>query len=238
MASTASPPMIGAEVAERRMPRWRRSTSRTRPTRANGALRTIGASRGRAWCPPLMARTEIAPPLGEAEQVAQDPRARSSRCTHSPRGRSAGRSPRAAAFRTARWPRRSAGGSASPTRGCGRESLGLEWERVDLSSARIRLDRTKSGEPRGVPVNGAVYEALIALEPDASGGRGACSRQATIGAAVRFAPPSCRPVGGSPRPGGAGVRADGTWIGTKWYNRARCQAGMTPNPARFLDPAA
>jgi integrase len=46
------------------------------------------------------------------------------------------------------------------------EILGLEWERVDLSSARIRLDRTKSGEPRGVPINRAVYDALIALEPD------------------------------------------------------------------------
>jgi integrase len=46
------------------------------------------------------------------------------------------------------------------------ELLGLEWERVDLSSARIRLDRTKSDEPRGVPINRAVYEALIALEPD------------------------------------------------------------------------
>lgn len=47
------------------------------------------------------------------------------------------------------------------------EILGLEWERVDLSSARIRLDRTKSGEPRGVPLNRDVYEVLIALEPDA-----------------------------------------------------------------------
>lgn len=46
------------------------------------------------------------------------------------------------------------------------EILGLEWERVDLSSARFRLDRTKSGEPRGVPINRAVYEVLIALEPD------------------------------------------------------------------------
>ncbi len=48
------------------------------------------------------------------------------------------------------------------------EILGLEWERIDLSSARITLDRTKSGRPRGVPINRAVYEALIALEPDAS----------------------------------------------------------------------
>jgi len=47
------------------------------------------------------------------------------------------------------------------------EILGLEWERVDLSSARLTLYRTKSGKPRGVPINRAVYEALIALQPNA-----------------------------------------------------------------------
>jgi integrase len=52
------------------------------------------------------------------------------------------------------------------------ELLGLEWARVDLSSARIRLDRTKSDEPRGVPINRAVYEALIALAPDPDQRRG------------------------------------------------------------------
>ena len=52
------------------------------------------------------------------------------------------------------------------------ELLGLEWERVDLSSARIRLDRTKSDERRGVPINRAVYEVLIALEPDPEKRRG------------------------------------------------------------------
>jgi integrase len=46
------------------------------------------------------------------------------------------------------------------------EILGLEWARVDLSSARITLYRTKSGKPRGVPINRDVYEALIAVEPD------------------------------------------------------------------------
>jgi integrase len=46
------------------------------------------------------------------------------------------------------------------------EILGLEWARVDLSSARLTLYRTKSGKPRGVPMNGVVYDALIALEPD------------------------------------------------------------------------
>lgn len=47
------------------------------------------------------------------------------------------------------------------------EVLGLEWERIDLSSARLTLHRTKSGKPRGIPINRAVYEALIALEPEA-----------------------------------------------------------------------
>jgi integrase len=46
------------------------------------------------------------------------------------------------------------------------EVLGLTWERVDLASARITLYETKNGRPRGVPVNRAVYDALIALEPD------------------------------------------------------------------------
>jgi integrase len=46
------------------------------------------------------------------------------------------------------------------------EILALEWERVDLSTARLTLLQTKSGKPRGVPFAGAVYDALIALEPD------------------------------------------------------------------------
>jgi hypothetical protein len=46
------------------------------------------------------------------------------------------------------------------------EILGLEWDRVDLATARITLYRTKSGKPRGIPINTAVYDALIALAPD------------------------------------------------------------------------
>jgi integrase len=46
------------------------------------------------------------------------------------------------------------------------EILGLEWERVDLSTARITIHQTKSGKPRGVPIGRAVYDALIALQPD------------------------------------------------------------------------
>src|SRR6185436_19349598 len=44
------------------------------------------------------------------------------------------------------------------------EILGLEWERIDLSSSRLTLYKTKSGKPCGVPVNTAVYDTLIALE--------------------------------------------------------------------------
>ncbi len=46
------------------------------------------------------------------------------------------------------------------------ELLGLEWERVNLSTSAITLYRTKSNKPRGVPINRAVYDALVGLEPD------------------------------------------------------------------------
>jgi integrase len=48
----------------------------------------------------------------------------------------------------------------------------LEWERIDLATSRITLYRTKSGKPRGVPMNSAVYDALVALEPGANGRHG------------------------------------------------------------------
>ena len=48
------------------------------------------------------------------------------------------------------------------------EVMGLEWERIDLATSRITLYRTKNGKPRGVPMNRAVYDARIALEPDAA----------------------------------------------------------------------
>jgi integrase len=47
------------------------------------------------------------------------------------------------------------------------EILGLAWERIDLSTGRLTLYPTKSGKPRGVPMNSAVYGALLALQPDA-----------------------------------------------------------------------
>ncbi len=46
------------------------------------------------------------------------------------------------------------------------ELIGLEWERVNLSTSTITLYDTKSGEPRAVPINAAVYAVLIALEPE------------------------------------------------------------------------
>jgi integrase len=45
------------------------------------------------------------------------------------------------------------------------EILGLEWERINVSTSTINLYQTKSGKPRGVPMNRAVYDALMALEP-------------------------------------------------------------------------
>ena len=44
-----------------------------------------------------------------------------------------------------------------------REILGLEWERVDFSRAVLRLELTKSGRRREVPMNRAVYDVLTAL---------------------------------------------------------------------------
>jgi integrase len=45
------------------------------------------------------------------------------------------------------------------------ELLTLRWEQVNLSTSTITLYRTKSGEPRAVPINAAVYDALVALVP-------------------------------------------------------------------------
>jgi integrase len=57
------------------------------------------------------------------------------------------------------------------------EVMGLTWDRVDLSRGMIRLERTKNGRRREVPMRQAVYdalaplraEALATLEPDAEG---------------------------------------------------------------------
>jgi integrase len=52
------------------------------------------------------------------------------------------------------------------------EILGLEWERINFSTSTITLYQTKSGKPRGVPINRSVYDALIALESTPAGRRG------------------------------------------------------------------
>jgi integrase len=49
------------------------------------------------------------------------------------------------------------------------ELLGLTWERVDLSRGVIRLELTKSGRRREVPMNDDSYRALIGLDPKAAG---------------------------------------------------------------------
>ncbi len=49
------------------------------------------------------------------------------------------------------------------------ELLGLTWERVDLSRGVIRLEVTKSGKRREVPLNGDSYQALVGLDPKDEG---------------------------------------------------------------------
>ncbi len=43
------------------------------------------------------------------------------------------------------------------------EVLGLTWEQIDLSRGVVRLERTKSGRPREIPVRQAVYDLLAAM---------------------------------------------------------------------------
>jgi integrase len=49
------------------------------------------------------------------------------------------------------------------------ELLGLTWERIDLSRGVIRLELTKSGRRREVPLNDDSYSALVGLGPKDSG---------------------------------------------------------------------
>lgn len=43
------------------------------------------------------------------------------------------------------------------------EILGLTWERVDFARGVLQLEHTKSGRRREVPMNRAVYDALVGL---------------------------------------------------------------------------
>ena len=52
------------------------------------------------------------------------------------------------------------------------ELLGLEWERVNFSTFTITLYKTKSGKPRGIPINADLERALVALQPDPAKRRG------------------------------------------------------------------
>jgi len=49
------------------------------------------------------------------------------------------------------------------------ELFGLTWERVDLSRGVLRLEITKNGKRREVPLNNDSYRALVSLEPKAAG---------------------------------------------------------------------
>lgn len=49
------------------------------------------------------------------------------------------------------------------------ELLELTWDRVDLSRSVIRLEVTKSGRRREVPINDACYRALSTLQPKEGG---------------------------------------------------------------------
>ncbi len=55
------------------------------------------------------------------------------------------------------------------------ELLGLTWDRVDLSRSVLRLELTKSGKRREVPINDACYGALSSLKPKETG-RVFCTR--------------------------------------------------------------
>jgi integrase len=72
------------------------------------------------------------------------------------------------------------------------EILELTWERVDLSTRRLTLYRTKSGRPRGVPVNRAVYDVLVALQPDAKQRAGLLFSARRIARGARSVRPSRR----------------------------------------------
>lgn len=68
------------------------------------------------------------------------------------------------------------------------ELLGLTWDRVDLSRGVIRLEVTKSGRRREVPMRQAVHDVLVALaQPAACGGSVGSARPSMMqGVASKF----------------------------------------------------
>jgi integrase len=67
------------------------------------------------------------------------------------------------------------------------EILVLEWERIDLSSARIALLKTKSRKTRGIPFGQEVYDALIVQQPDPAQRQGRLFRGGRRGSQIRTA---------------------------------------------------
>jgi integrase len=69
------------------------------------------------------------------------------------------------------------------------EILGLGWERVNLSTFTVTLNgrapsgpqRTKSGRPRGIPINADLEKVFRAIEPDPSRPRSSGSGSRTPG---------------------------------------------------------
>lgn len=49
------------------------------------------------------------------------------------------------------------------------ELYGLTWDRIDLSRGVLRLETTKSGARREIPLNDESYRALVSLQPRAAG---------------------------------------------------------------------
>jgi integrase len=67
------------------------------------------------------------------------------------------------------------------------ELFGLTWDRVDLSRSVLRLEVTKSGKRREVPVNEAAYAALSSLGQKASGHVFQARARAAYESAVKLA---------------------------------------------------
>jgi integrase len=68
------------------------------------------------------------------------------------------------------------------------ELLGLTWDRVDFSRGVLRLEKTKSGERREVPMRQAVYEVLSALPGPREGRVGrlaTCARRSRMRSRLR-----------------------------------------------------
>jgi len=66
------------------------------------------------------------------------------------------------------------------------EIIGLKWRNVDLSRAQVRLDMTKNGRPRGVPLVGTALETMIDRAASHQGEPEALLFPSTVNASVPF----------------------------------------------------